>query len=79
MAKKNNAGVIAAKKRDNRVKVLQCSTKDCENEFYIAMPEYPSVRKCYTCFLSEKSAPIFLHTSTGSVVIGRALMKELMQ
>lgn len=40
--------VKAAKLRNNKVGLLTCSTSGCDNEFYIAIPTYPSVRKCPT-------------------------------
>lgn len=43
--------VKAAKLRNNKVGMLVCSTSGCENEFYVAMPTYPAVRKCAPCFV----------------------------
>lgn len=55
MAKKSNANTIAAKKRDNRVKLLQCSVKGCEEEFYV----YRHSKRKREC------AAHFMETSTG--------------
>ena len=44
--------VKAQKMKNNKVRILVCSTKDCENEFFVAKFNHlgQSKRECETCY-----------------------------